>query len=196
MVISYYGRGMVKVTQGDTALVFNPIGEDKNFKPVRFGADMALVSQNDEAHNGVKNAARADRVPFVIDGPGEYEVSDILIRGVALPPVGGLNNTAYAVTFEEVNLVHLGNAGDEALSPAAVEALGEVDVLFLPVRAAKALTLLEPKLVVPIEYEDEAELKRFLKEAGLKESAPVESLALKRKDLASKQAEVVVIKSF
>lgn len=196
MVISYYGRGMVKVTQGEKTLVFNPIGADKDFKAVRFGADLALVTNSDEAHSGVDNAARGERVPFVINGPGEYEVSDALIRGVALPPLEGLNNTAYSVLFEEVNLVHLGQAGAEALPPAAIEALGEVDVLFLPVRAVKALTLLAPKLVVPIEWGSPAELKRFLEEAGLKESPAVESLTLKRKDVAAKEGEVIVIKSF
>jgi hypothetical protein len=94
MVISYFGVGMVKVQLGDTVIVFNPIGESAEHKAVKFGSDVALVSLLDPAWNGVENAARGDRQPFIVNGPGEYEVNGIFIKGCLSPrgmlALGGL----------------------------------------------------------------------------------------------------------
>src|SRR3990167_6475574 len=101
MIISHYGLGMVKIQQGETVVVFNPIGEVPrgrgDLKTLKFGADIALVSLNDPGYNGVANAARGERVPLLVDGPGEYEVGGIFIKGFAT----GKINTAYLVTLEQ-----------------------------------------------------------------------------------------------
>lgn len=174
MIISYYGQGMVKVAQGEKALLFNPVNR-------KMKADIVLFSgSRGDAPEGA----------FVIGGPGEYEVGGVFVRGIA----GTDGHTIYAVKFEEIALVHLGQSS-VTLKDELVEQLGEVDILFVPVAAAKALTVLEPKLAIPLHWKNEDELKRFLHEAGVKNGAPVESLTLKRKDLADKEGEVVVIKS-
>src|SRR3989344_5648033 len=193
MVISHYGRGMVKVVHGVLVVVFNPMGDGAGLKPVKFGADLALISLNDPAYNGVANVSRGERVPFVIDGAGEYEVSGVFVQGWATPGPAGRINTVYALTFDGLKLVHLGALTAPELSPAVVEGLGEIDVLFIPVRLAK--TDLEAKLVIPVEFEDD-DLKKFLKEWGGESRSPVESLALKRKDLSDKADQVAVIKSY
>lgn len=211
MVISHYGAGMIKITQGETTLVFNPIGESAAFKPVKFGADLALVSLNDSRYNGAENAARGERVPFLVNGPGEYEVGGIFVKGFATEGPAGKINTVYSLVLEGTNLVHLGalanadlSAGQVGLPAKAVEELGTIDVLFVPVgndflptkAAAKVATNLESRLVIPVDYESEVALKTFLKEFGAEKAETVESLSLKRKDILDKEGEVVVIKSF
>jgi L-ascorbate metabolism protein UlaG (beta-lactamase superfamily) len=60
--------------------------------------------------------------------------------------------------------------------------------------AYKLAVQLEPKVVVPMHY-DEKSLKAFLKEAGAEDTKPLERLTVKKKDLDSKEAEVIVLQS-
>jgi L-ascorbate metabolism protein UlaG (beta-lactamase superfamily) len=203
MVISYYGLGMVKVVQGDTTIAFNPIGETKDYKSINFGSDIALVSVNDPHYNGIDHMSRGDRVPFVVDGPGEYEVSGIFVRGLGTRGPREKINTIYSLVLDEIRLAHLG-ALTEPLTPETVEKLGVVDVLFVPVggggtleakQAAKMVTTLNPKIVIPVDYDDDKMLHAFLKEVGSENGKPVESLTIRRKDVADKETVVVVIQS-
>jgi L-ascorbate metabolism protein UlaG (beta-lactamase superfamily) len=205
MVISHFGGGMVKIGQGDKIAVFNPIGESASFKPVRFGADLALVSLADPLYNGVGNVARGDRVPFAITGPGEYEIGGIFIKGYAAGGSDGRSNTVYSLILEGINLVHLGALAAEDLPPAVVEELGVIDILFVPAgneklisakAAGKLTTKLSPRVIVPVDYDSEESLTKFLKEMGEEKAPRSESLQVKRKDLLDKEGEVMVIKSF
>lgn len=206
MVISYYGAGMVKIGQGETTAVFNPIGESglSGGRQVKFGADLALVSLNDKRYNGTENAARGERVPFVINGPGEYEVNDIFIKGFATPGPKSKINTVYSIILEGTNLVHLGALAEGEVPAKIIEELGSIDVLFVPIGngellspkvAAKLATNLGSRLVIPVDYDNEDQLKTFLKEFGADKPEVVESLTLKRKDILDKEGQVVVIKS-
>lgn len=205
MVISHYGRGMVKITQGEVVVCFNPIGEGAEVKPTRFGAGLALVSLQDVNYNGVEEVTRGDRVPFVINGPGEYEVSGIFVRGFAATGPAAKINTTYTLVLDDIKVVHLGALAGGELPAEAAEALSGPDLLFVPIgggerleakQAAKLATALAAKLVVPVDYEDDEALKIFLKEMGAEQVKPLESLTLRRKDLADKEGEVTVIKSW
>lgn len=205
MVISHFGAGMVKVAQGDLVAVFNPIDESPNYKAVKFGADIALISLNDKRYNGAANAARGDRTPFVASGPGEYEIGGIFIKGFGTTGPKNKINTVYSMIIEGTNLVHLGALSQEELPAKAVEELGTVDVLFVPIgndellspkAAAKLATNLGPRLVIPVDYNSEDKLKTFLKEFGADKPEVTESLTIKRKDILDKEDEVVVIKSY
>src|SRR6266404_6064158 len=105
MVISYLGGECIKVTQGDLTLAFNPPSKDSSLKTSKFGADIALVSLDNEDFNGVENAAFGEREPFVISGPGEYEVKGVAVRGFGsesgygLPAGGKGINTIYSVAL-------------------------------------------------------------------------------------------------
>lgn len=205
MVISHYGAGMVKVAQGETTAVFNPIGESPDYKTVKFGADLALVSLDDKRYNGAENAARGERIPFVVNGPGEYEVGGIFIKGFGTAGPKGKINTAYSLVLEGTNLVHLGALSQEEIPAKIIEELGMIDVLFVPIgnnellspkAAAKLATNLGSRLVIPVDYDSEDKLKTFLKEFGTEKPAVLESLTFKRKDILEKEGEVVVIKSY
>jgi L-ascorbate metabolism protein UlaG (beta-lactamase superfamily) len=81
------------------------------------------------------------------------------------------------------------------------EAIDEVDILFVPIggngvlepsQAYKLAVSIEPKIIIPILYKEEKELKAFLKEAG-DNPKPETKLTLKKKDLEGKEAEVIVL---
>src|SRR5580698_5883890 len=118
MVISYQGGGCFKISQGDLTLAFNPPSKDSALKSPKFGADIALVSLDHEDFNGVENAAFGERQPFVIQGPGEYEVKGVAVRGFGSESqYGGQKgvNTIYSVALEGMNLCFLGALGSPIL---------------------------------------------------------------------------------
>ena len=208
MIITYLGVEFFKVQFGDTTIAFNPISKDSKFKPTRFFADIALVSLNHPDMNGVENLSYNGKDPFVISGPGEYEVKDVFIKGFASKSMyDGKEriNTIYSVTLENMNICFLGALSDINLSSEVKEALGDVDILFVPIGAnnvldvAKAEKLsveIEPKIIIPMHFGDvgvKDALKKYLKEAGEDNVKPVDKLTIRRKDLEGKTGDVIVI---
>ena len=220
MIITYLGGEFMRVQFGDTVLAFNPPSRESKLKPTRFGADIALISLNHSDMNGVETVTHGDRKPFVISGPGEYEIKEVVIRGFATDSKYGLSsggaksaqsNTVYTVSLEGMKLCFLGALSSAELPAALTEELGEVDVLFIPIGGEGVLTpsaanklavALEPRLIIPIHHAalgDKNALKQFLKEAGEENlgggGKPLDKLTLKKKDLEGKEGEVVVLQA-
>lgn len=205
MIISYFGAEFFKVQFGDITLAFNPISKDSSLKPSRFGADIVFVSANHEDFNGIDQVSHGEKKPFVVGGPGEYEVRGVFIKGLpSESEYGGekLINTIYTVTLENMNICFLGAINTPELKNETVEALDEIDILFVPIggegvlepaKAYKLAVSLEPKLIIPMHYND-AQLKAFLKEAG-ENPKPEAKLTLKKKDLEGKEGDIIVLES-
>jgi L-ascorbate metabolism protein UlaG (beta-lactamase superfamily) len=206
MILTFHEGACIRAQAGETTLVFSPVSkQSKNFKPANFGADVAFISLNNVDMNGAEEAGRGDKQPFVIFGPGEYEVKEITAAGFpSKSSYGGEQkiNTIYALTFDGMNVLYLG-ALESADLPKEVYEMDSPDILITPVggqgtlnaaEAAKLAVKLEPKVIIPILY-DEKTLKQFLKEAGDEGSKPVEKLTVKLRDLADKEGDVVVIQS-
>ncbi len=204
MILTFHEGSCVRASAGDTTVVFGPVSKaSKNFKPVNFGADVSLVSLNHPDMNGAEEAARGEKQPFAIFGPGEYEVSDIVVSGF---PAGsmyggeGRINTVYSMHFDGLSVLYLGALGDMDL-PSEVLEMDEPDILIIPIggegtltpaEAEKLAVKLEAKIVIPILYDDKT-LKQFLKEAGADGVKPTDKLTLKPRDVVGKQNEVVVL---
>lgn len=213
MVITYQGVESVKLQFGDTVVAYNPVSKDSKQKSTTFGSDIALVSLNHEDMNGTENAARGDRLPFVISGPGEYEIKEIFVKGFAsVSNYGGKEaiNTIYSVVIENMNVCFLGALSSPELSSDTIEDMDDVDILFVPIggegvltpaQAYKVAVMLEPKIIIPFHYGflgtvgDKNALSTFLKEGGEDKVAPVDKLTLKRKDLEGKEGEIVILSS-
>ena len=100
MIITYQGGEFFKVQFGDTTLAFNPISKESKLKASRFFADIALVSVNHPDANGAENLSYNGKEPFVISGPGEYEIKGVFIKGFASKSLYGgkdMINTIYSV---------------------------------------------------------------------------------------------------
>jgi L-ascorbate metabolism protein UlaG (beta-lactamase superfamily) len=211
MIISYHGVEFFKISQGDLTLAINPISKDSKAKQTRFGADVVLVSTNHSDMNGVENVSRGDKEPFVITGPGEYEIKDMIIKGfLSESTYGGERrvNTIYTITFEGVNLCFLGALSSAKLSPETLEALEDVDVMFVPIAgelgednssglldpssAYKLGVSLESKVIIPMHYNKE-KLAQFMKEGGKEKSEALDKFVFKKKDLEGKTGEILVL---
>jgi hypothetical protein len=204
MVISFLGGQCFKVTQGDLTLSINPPDKQSSLASAKFGADLALVSLDHKDFNGTENAGFGERQPFVIQGPGEYEVKGVAVRGFGVPTVYDKKatiNTIYSISLENMTLCFMGALGSPEIPASAKAELDDIDVLFVPVgggdvleqaAAYKLAVQLGPKVVIPMHYDDKS-LKAFLKEAGAETTKAEEKLTIKKKDLEGKQGEVVVL---
>ncbi len=207
MIITYYDKQFIRIQLGDTVIAVNPIGKDSKLSGARFGADIALVSVPHPDYNGVETVSYGEKEPFVISGPGEYEVNGVYVKGVPSETKLGKEsyiNTIYRISLEQMNIVVLGALASNELSPEAYEGIGEeVDILIIPVGdgdllapnvAHKLATKLGANIIVPVDT-DTAMLKTFLKEAGAEDVKPVEKATLKKKDVEGKEGDVIVLKA-
>ena len=207
MIITYFGKQFFKIEQGKMVMAFNPVSKgSKTGITAKFGADIALLTTNHEDYNGIDQLSFGERIPFVVSGPGDYEVKEIFIKGaLSNAVVGGKDyiNTMYALTVDNINIVFLGALSSTELSKEAREAINNSDILFVPIggnglldakAGAKLSSSLEPKLIIPMDY-DNASLKAFLKESGDEKAEVVDKLTLKLKDLDNKEGEVIVLKA-
>lgn len=204
MVITYLGHEFFKVQFGDIVVAVNPISKQSKLKTTRFGADIALVSCNHPDYNGVELVENAGKEPFVIWGPGEYEIRGVSVRGFLTKRADehALFRSVYALSLEDINLCFLTGAEEGELDAATKEALGEIDILFVPIGTdqktaslsyKRAMTL-DPGIIIPSRTDESTEaLKTFLKESGAEGLKPLEKLTLRKKDLIGKEGEVLLL---
>ena len=112
-------------------------------------------------------------------------------------------NTIYLLSVDNINIAFLGALSDSELSKEVREVIDSPDILFIPIgdkdlldakASAKLASSLEPKMIIPMDYDD-VSLKVFLKEIGEEKAEVVDKLTIRRKDLDGKEGEVVVLKA-
>lgn len=208
MIITYHGKQFFKVQHGETVIAINPISKDAPGvkKTTKFGSDICLVSLNLPEYNGVENATYSGKEPFVITGPGEYEIGDLYIRGfLSRVKVDGEEhiNTIYTFSIDNMTLWFLGALGHVDLDKELLEQIEEVDILFAsinedagfgPVDVQKATKLFSPKAIVPMDYDEKGKtLDAFLKEFGKEGIKAEDKITLKQKDLEGKNNEILLL---
>lgn len=207
MVITYLGGNCFKLTSGDTTIAVNPPAAGSKHKVSKFGSDIVIIPVEHEDWNGVETATHASKEPFVVRGPGAYEIGDVVITGYAAPgAIVGENsdygNTVYSVQFDGMKLLLLGALASEALPQDARAEVSGVDVVFVPLggnvlngKGAHNLTVaLEANVLIPHATNGDEDLKEFIKLAGAEGVKAQDKLTLKPKDLADLSGEVVLLK--
>lgn len=214
MIISYYGAECFKISQGDITLALNPVSKDSKLKTTRFGADITIITTNHPDFNGREQTSRGDKESFVIDGPGEYETKNVFIKGFLSLGLESAKkdteklNTIYLISFEGLKLCFLGTLTDPVLSDDILEAIEDIDILFMPVgkdsslagggtldpaSAYKLAVSLEPRVIIPMNY-TKISLNQFIKESGEAKVESLDKFVVKKKDLDNKEAEILVLK--
>ena len=206
MIITYHGLECFKMQFGNTVIATNPPSKSsKAFSKVpKFGADIVVQSLNHPDFNGGENMSYGDKVPYVVKGPGEYEIQDILIQGFqTVSHLDGKEylNTLYSLVFEGMHIVFAGPLGVKDLPKTVIENVEAVDILFVPVSgdgvldASDAYKLgveLEARLIIPMHFDDKS-LKTFLKEGSAETVKPEDKFTLKRRDLDGMEGEIAVL---
>lgn len=222
MIITYLGHSSFKIEAqtngGKTVVVTDPFDPQAVGLPwPKPAADIVTVSHDHGDHNfvaGISGAVSRPE-PFLVSGPGEYEVSGAHIYGVGSyhdEKEGGERgqNTIYLITAEGLNVVHLGDLGHQ-LTTGQVEELNTVDVLLIPVggiytidpeTATEVISQLEPYLVIPMHFKTDQHtpafekchpLTDFLKAMGEEDAERLKKLTLKSRSDLPEETKVVVL---
>jgi len=208
--ITWLGHASFRIKSKDAIIIADPYDRGLGLGTLNQKADIVTISHEHPHHNtltGVKGE------PFVIRGPGEYEVKGVFVTGVwsFADGEGGKDlgrNNVFLFHLDDLVVCHLGALG-HTLNSHQLEALGDVDVLMVPVgghtalsatKASEVISQLEPKIVIPMHYSTGREsvdldtLDKFMKEMGLKEWTPQDKLAIKSSDL-DETTQVIVLEA-
>ena len=213
--IYFNGQACIRIKGKNATLVFDPYDPSFTGLPAyKISSDIVCVTHDHGDHNYVSGVSGVEegKSPFVISGPGEYEISGVNIVGVPSfhddkEGAERGKNTIYQVTIDEINIVHLGDLGQKKLTQEQVETLSGCDVLFIPVGsvytisgkdAPDIISQVEPKIIVPIHYKIEGlkfpleDVSVFLTAMAKEKLEPLPKLSVSRERLPE-EVEVVLL---
>lgn len=212
MTIQWLGNSCFKIQTKnngeETTIVCDPFHSGDGLKMPKIQAEIVTMSHNHKDHNDIDSIKGE---PFVINTPGEYETKDIMFYGIPSfhDDKKGKErgqNTIFKIISEEMNIVHLGDLGED-LDDDQLERLGNVDVLLIPVggkytidykKAIDLVTKIEPRIVVPMHYKvtsEENEIATaddFIKNCGLIPEK-LDKLKIAKKDLPLENTKLVIL---
>lgn len=178
MEFEYKGGNCVVITSKYATIVIDGNLSSLGMKDITPSNAIELATQADFAVKGEH---------VTLDMPGEYEVYDVSIRGIAakrmIDPDDLERSTIFRVAFPDVAVGIIGHVA-LPLSDNQLEELGVIDVLIIPVggggytldahHAVELVNKINPKVIIPTHYADSAltyevpqeGLEPFLKELG------------------------------
>ena len=144
---------------GDTTFEYPPIEAED--------VDLLLVTHEHLDHNGVEAVAGDPATLRAAAGTHESPIGDVVGVSSEHDQSAGTergHNTIFVFTLDGVRIAHFGDFGQTALRPEQREAIGEVDMILVPVgggftigaeQAARIVEELSPRWVVPMHYRTE-----------------------------------------
>ena len=209
MEITWYGLTCFRLSErGLATVVTDSYPPDVGLTFPRPRADILTMS-SDDAHCRYVSGVRG---PFkVLDGPGEYEIGNVFVTGIAAfadGKHGALRgqSTIFTFDFDGLTVCHLGYLG-HVPTQSQVEGFGTVNILLAPVggggsltpaQASEIISLFEPGIVIPMYYKipglriDLGTLGRFLKEMGLENVDSQEALKVTKASV-TEETQVIVL---
>lgn len=196
MQIQWTGLSSFRIETKNSVIITDPFDDSLGVVMPKLKADIVLVS--DKTNKIANNIKRLMGDFRLIDLPGEYEIKQSFVYGVAAP------NTLFTIEDEGMSLAFLG-ALDTGLTNEQLEAIEGVDILLLPVgtlskeQRTTLTSQVEPRIVIPYLYKQPKvklalePLETFLKEFGVKTVSPQEKYTIKKKDLPQAETTVIVL---
>ena len=208
MEITWLGHACFRLKGRDSVVLLDPCPKSTGYNIGRQQANIVTISHDHPDHSFVEAVTGS---PMRLDAPGEYEVGGVLITGIRTfhdAKKGGERgrNTAFVIELDEVRICHLGDLGHVPTAEQS-EAMSDIDVLLVPVgghstidaeAATEVISLLEPKLVIPMHYATESAtaqlepLDKFIKQMGVSDPQPQAKLTLTKTTVPT-QTQVVVL---
>ena len=190
--ITWYGQTCVRLRGRDAVVVADAYQSVVGPTGRGITADIATYSHPDDAplakgkgrrtRDGKTVLPTSLEATFTVDGPGEYEVKDVLLTGVRTHRDDAKGQkrgrgTAFVIELDGLHTIHLGDVG-HLLTEEELGDIGSVDIACVPVggalnatRAAELIAQLDPKIVVAMPVcADDADcaeaLAKFFHEMG------------------------------
>jgi L-ascorbate metabolism protein UlaG (beta-lactamase superfamily) len=207
--LTWLGHSCFRLRGKNAVAITDPYPPSLGPRLTKLEADLVTVSHPHPNHSNVP-AVKA----HVIDGPGEYEVKGVTVIGLPTYHDGTRGeergrNTVFLIEVDDVRVCHLGDLGHK-LDDAALDVIGTVDVLLVPVGggnsldaagAAEVVRQIEPRVVVPMHYALPAVKKQmdgvdlFLKEMGAPGTEPIQRLSIQATTGETETTKVVVLEA-
>lgn len=203
MDIEYLGANCLRITTKKATVFVDPIVPGSKIDTSK--AKFSLITNT--------NLVDYKNGEFVVDTPGEYEISGLSVHGLAAKAhmdEEGESAVIYKIIHDGISLVVVGHIFTK-LTDEQLEAIGMVDILVVPVGgngytidstgAAQLSRKIEPKIVIPVHYNDkgikyevpQADLKLFLDEMGAQPDEQ-EKLKIGNNTILPEQLQVVTLK--
>jgi L-ascorbate metabolism protein UlaG (beta-lactamase superfamily) len=185
MELQYFGANCLRLTGKKASIVVDDNLQKLGLKSITKPTDISLRTSGDIPVHASH---------FVADMPGEYEISGLVIHGLAarshMDEETKTSAVIYTVQADDVKVLILGHVFPK-LSEEQIEQIGLVDIAVVPVGgngytldgvgALQIIKQIEPKVVIPVHYADKA----------IKYEVPQASLADALKGLGMELTETV-----
>ena len=171
MEVTWYGRTCIRLRGRDAVVVNDPYQAVVGPTGRGITGDVVTFSHPDDtplprakgkpSRDGKSLLPSSLDSAFALDGPGEYEVKEVLLTGVRTyrDDARGAERgkqVAFVVELDGIHTIHLGDIG-HLLTEEKLGDIGSVDIACVPVggslsatRAAELVAQLDPRIVVPM----------------------------------------------
>jgi hypothetical protein len=203
--LTFYGANCLKLNSKRASIVVDDNLARLGQKSVTKPADISLRTN--------KQFPEHEQAAFKAEMPGEYEISGVVIHGIAarahMDDEGQHNAVIYTVEADDTTVAIIGHIYPE-LNEDQLEQIGLVDVAVVPVGgngftldgadALNVIKQIEPKVVIPTHYADkaikyevpQAELAEAVKNLGMEITETAAKYKIKPADLSDTTKLVVL----
>jgi L-ascorbate metabolism protein UlaG (beta-lactamase superfamily) len=174
MQVEWYGQSAFRLNADGTTVFIDPFGDmspaaERGMQfdyPAIEGveADLLLVTHEHLDHNGVEAIGGSPKVLRSTAGRLESPIGEVVAVASEHDDAAGTErgpNTIFVFELGAVRIAHFGDFGQGELRDAQARAIGQVDLLFVPVGggptsdaagAAAIIGRLSPRWIVPMHY--------------------------------------------
>ncbi len=174
MRVDWYGQAAFHLSGRDGTVFIDPIGDTSGLasrgltldypKPEGVTADLVLITHEHGDHNGVETIGGDPRVLRSTAGRLESPIGEVVAIASEHDEAAGTQrgpNTIFVFSLDGVRVAHFGDFGQTGLRDEQAAAIGQVDLVFLPVgagptigpdQASAIVERLSPRWAVPMHY--------------------------------------------
>jgi len=192
MELTWYGRTCIRLRGKDAVVVADPYQTIVGPTGRGITGEIVTYSHPDDrplpkakgrrSRDGLTLLPSSLDEAFVLDGPGEYEVRDVLLTGVRTDRDDGTGSqrgrqVAFVIELDGMHTIHLGEIG-RLLTEEELADIGPVEIACVPLggalspqKAAELVAQLDPRIVVVMPLDEDAvetreALAKFFHEMG------------------------------
>ena len=174
MQVEWYGQSAFRLSTPESTVAIDPFGDLSALaaRGMQFDypaiegleAELLLVTHEHADHNGVEVVGGDPAILRSTAGRRGSPIGDITAVASEHDQAAGTErgpNTIFVFELEDLRVCHLGDFGQSVLRDKQADAIGHVDLLFVPVgggptagaeQAAAIVERLSPRWVVPMHY--------------------------------------------